>query len=86
MRHVPSIDASGLRVLEEMVADGKTGGYIIVFSAVSRSVYRAMRKSGLVNAAGRDNFAADIFAAISLARKHLSGTASYDERPATELH
>ena len=82
MRRVPSIDASGIRVLEEVAADARAGGYIIVFSAVSRSVYRIMRKSGLVDAVGKKNFAGDIFGALEIACKHLdSGVVEPSERP-----
>ena len=71
MRNVTTIDASGVRVLEELASDAKGGGYVIIFSAVSRSVYRVMRASGFVETVGRNNFAADIFSAIKIARKHL---------------
>lgn len=71
MRHVPSIDASGVRVLEEMADDADANGYELVFSAVSRSVYRVMRQSGLVEKIGRKKFAGDIFAALEIAKKYL---------------
>ena len=71
MRQVPSIDASGIRVLEEMAEDAEANRYQLVFSAVSRSVYRVMRKSGLVEKVGRKNFAGDIFAALEIAKKYL---------------
>lgn len=71
MRQVPSIDASGIRMLEELVADARSGGYLLVLSAVSRSVYRVMRKSGLVEKIGKKNFAHDIFAALDIARQHI---------------
>jgi len=72
MRQVPSIDASGIRMLEEMADDARRDGYEIIFSAVSRSVYRVMRKSGLVEKVGRRNFAADIYSAIEIGRTHIS--------------
>jgi SulP family sulfate permease len=72
MRNVPTIDASGVHILEELAEEGKKDGYIIIFSAVSRSVYRVMRTSGLVEMIGKKNFAGDIFAALEIARKHLN--------------
>jgi anti-anti-sigma regulatory factor len=69
---VPTIDASGVHILEELAEEGKKDGYIIIFSAVSRSVYRVMRTSGLVEMIGKKNFAGDIFAALEIARKHLN--------------
>ena len=74
MRQVPSIDASGIRVLEELAGEAKAGGYVLIFSAVSRSVFRVMRQSGLVEKVGRQNFAGDIFIALERAGKYLAST------------
>ncbi|HRI04576.1 MAG TPA: sulfate permease [Pyrinomonadaceae bacterium] len=71
MRQVPTIDASGVHVLEELAAEAKENGQILIFSAVSRNVYRVMRKSGFVERVGRKNFAGDVFAALEVARAHL---------------
>ncbi len=71
MRQVPTIDASGIHVLEELTDEALGNGQIIIFSAVSRSVYRVMRKSGFVDKVGRQHFAADIFAALKVAETHL---------------
>lgn len=75
MRNVLTIDASGIHILEELISDGRANGFVVVFSGVSRSVYRVMRKSGLVDEVGRENFAADIHAAITIAETHLEETA-----------
>ena len=72
MRNVGTIDASGVHILDELVEEGRREGYILVLSAVSRSVYRVMRKSGLVETVGRGNFAGDIFRAIEISKQHLS--------------
>jgi SulP family sulfate permease len=74
MRQVPSIDASGIHILEELVKESHAVGCIVVFSAVSRSVYRVMRKTGFVELVDRNNFAADIFVALEIAQKHLDRT------------
>jgi SulP family sulfate permease len=71
MRHVPTIDASGIHILEELAEEAKQNGYILVFSAVSPNVYWAMQQSGLVENIGRDHFAGDIFAALEIARNYL---------------
>jgi len=71
MRQVSSIDASGIRVLEELAEEAQKGGYVIIFSAVSRSVFRVMRQSGFVEIAGKKNFAGDIFLALEIAKKYL---------------
>jgi sulfate permease, SulP family len=71
MRQVPSIDASGIHILEELVKESHASGCIVVFSAVSRSVYRVMRSTGFVDIVDRKNFVPDIFAALEIARKYL---------------
>ena len=82
MRHVLSIDASGVRVLEEMAEEARDHGYALIFSAVTRSIYRVMRQSGLVETVGRKNFAGDIFGALEIARRYLDDgeTEKQDER------
>jgi sulfate permease, SulP family len=77
MRNVLTIDASGIHILEEMAAEGRRDGYILVFSAVTRGVYRVMRNAGFVETVGRKHFASDIFVALEIAKLHLA--ASTDE-------
>ena len=74
MRNVLTIDASGIHILEELVKEGNRDGYILVLSAVSRSVYRVMRNAGFTDTIGRKNFAGDIFGALEIARQHLRET------------
>ena len=74
MRNVLTIDASGIHILEELASEARSNGYLLVFSAVSRSVYRVMRKSGFVDTVGRENFARDIYAALEIAERHLAAT------------
>ncbi len=74
MRNVSNIDASGLHILEELAEEARERGYIIVFSAVSRKVYRVMRSSGFVELVGREHFAGDIFRALEIAKRHLEST------------
>ncbi len=75
MRNVTSIDASGIRVLEEVADEAEQNGYILVFSAVSRKVYRVMRQTGFTKKVGRGHFAGDIFRALEIAQKHLESHA-----------
>jgi len=74
MRQVPTIDASGIHILEELVSEMHSRDAIVVFSAVSRSVYRVMRSSGFVDLVDRKNFAPDIFASLEIAKRHLADT------------
>lgn len=72
MRHVMTIDASGLHLLEELAREARDGGYLLIFSAVTPAVFAAMQKSGLVDEVGSENFAPDIFEAIDIAERHLN--------------
>ena len=74
MRQVPSIDASGIHVLEELAAEARENRQLLVFSAVSAAVYRVMEESGFVETAGPTNFGADIFAALEIAKAHIENT------------
>ncbi len=75
MRQVPSIDASGIHMLEELASDARESGQLLIFSAVVPSVFKVMDQSGFVEEAGRQNFAEDIFAALELAKAHIGDTA-----------
>jgi len=75
MRNVMHIDASGIRVLEELADEAEQNDYILVFSAVSRKVYRVMRQTGLTKKVGRGHFAGDIFRALEIAEEHLKSNA-----------
>ncbi len=78
MRHVPTIDASAIRIFEELAQEARERNYAMVFSAVSRSVYRVMRTSGLVDLVGRKNFAGDIFGALAIAEQHIAAGGRHD--------
>ncbi len=71
MRQVPIIDASGIHILEELVNESHAQGRVVVFSAVSRSVYRVMRTTGFIDLVDKRNFASDIFEALEIARSHI---------------
>ena len=74
MRHVPTIDASGIHILEELVEEAIANRRSVVFSAVSPKVFHVMEESGFAELVGKRNFAPDIFAALKIAKEHLSGT------------
>lgn len=71
MRNVLTIDASGIHILEELASEARSEGYMLIFSAVSRPVYRVMRKSGFTETVGKENFARDIYAALALAEQYI---------------
>ncbi|HSU26342.1 MAG TPA: sodium-independent anion transporter, partial [Pyrinomonadaceae bacterium] len=79
MRHVLTIDASGLHLLEEMAHEAREGRYALVFSAVSPGVFSAMQKSGLAEFIGNENFAPDIFKAVAIAERYLKNSEVHNE-------
>ena len=72
MRNVATIDASGLHILEELLDEARERGYIIVFSAVAPGVFKVMKESGFVGAAGAGRFAPDIFGALAIAEEYIA--------------
>jgi SulP family sulfate permease len=72
MRQVPTIDASGIHILEEFVRESHASGGIVIFSAVAESVVKVMKDSRFVDMVDERNFVPDIFAALEIARQHIS--------------
>ena len=68
MRNVMSIDASGLQVMEELLANTRKRNITLLLSAVSAQPHEAMRQSGFLNRLGEMNIAQDIFDALDRAR------------------
>src|SRR4029079_2759708 len=56
MRHVLTIDASGIHILEELVEEARAKGYVVIFSAVAPKVFETMKRSGFIEDAGKENF------------------------------
>jgi len=68
VRHVPSIDATGLHTLDELVDAMRRRGVTLIISAANQSVRRAMDRSGFTERLGAENFCEDIFCALDRAR------------------
>jgi len=66
-RRVPSIDASGVRVLKDLLRDAKTRGISLVFASVSAEVRHALDTSGFAAQVGTENFLPDLLAALDRA-------------------
>ena len=79
MRHVPTIDATGLQSMEELLADCRKHHVALVLSAVSGKTLEAMRRSGFVDRLGEENLAPDIYKALERARIILASAASKRE-------
>jgi len=68
MRHVPTIDATGLHTLDELVEAMRRRGVTLIISAANQGVRRAMDRSGFTERLGTENFCEDIFCALDRAR------------------
>ena len=68
MRQVPTIDASGLHSLEELLQSTKHRGIVLIISAARPSVRALMERTGFAAALGKGNFCEDIFGALDRAR------------------
>jgi len=68
MRLVPVLDASGITVMEEFIAQARIAGTQIVLSGVQRGPLRMLLRAGIRNHDGAVHFANDYPAAILIAR------------------
>ncbi len=67
MRSVPSVDADALRTIEQFVAKCKANGITVVFSHVNAQPMKAMKKAGLFEKFGEENFCKNIDSAMERA-------------------
>ncbi len=67
MRSVPALDATALRSLEQLCDDCIKKGVAVVFSHVNEQPLRIIKKSGLYDKVGNENFCEHIDAALSRA-------------------
>jgi SulP family sulfate permease len=72
MRHVVAIDATGLQIMDELLASMKRAGTTLILSAVSSQPLEAMRQSGLLARLGKENIAKDIYEALGRAEAILA--------------
>ncbi|HEU5181174.1 MAG TPA: STAS domain-containing protein [Candidatus Polarisedimenticolia bacterium] len=76
MRHVPSVDATGLQSMEELLHDCRRHHVALVLSAVSPRTLETMRRAGFVERLGEENLAPDIFKALERVQSLLAGDPS----------
>jgi SulP family sulfate permease len=69
MRHVQTIDASGLHSLRELVETTARRNITVIVSAVRPDVRELMERTGLAESIGAENFCDDIFVALERARE-----------------
>lgn len=67
MRSVPHIDASGMRVLEDIYEKTKKEGTVLVLSGIKKEVRRSLDQAGLLKLLGDDNVQPDINHALQRA-------------------
>ena len=69
MRMVPAVDATGLRVLEDVLDQTRHGGGTLLLTGVQAQPLEAMEKSGFLDQLGRENLMDNIDAALARARE-----------------
>lgn len=69
MRSVPAIDTTALIALEDLYHKCKKNGIEIIFSHVEKQPFSAMKKAGLVDLVGEENFCAHIDDALERAKQ-----------------
>ncbi|MFI5318550.1 MAG: SulP family inorganic anion transporter [Myxococcota bacterium] len=72
MRDVVVVDASGLRALEDLLAQTKRDGTVLLLSGVHAQPLVAIERSGLLAKVGEDNALPDIESALARAREILA--------------
>ena len=68
MRSVPAIDANAMKILHDMVCDAKKRDITMVFSHVNAQPMNVMKRDGLIELAGKENFRTNIVDAINYAK------------------
>lgn len=69
MRHVSSIDATGLQSMEELLSSCRRNGATLILSAVASQPRDAMRQSGFLARLGEDHVAENVYAALEMAER-----------------
>ena len=72
MRHVTVLDATGLRVFEELLESVHRKKTTLVLSAVSKQPLNVMQQSGFISKLGEENICDDIFGALKRADEILA--------------
>jgi SulP family sulfate permease len=72
MRHVQTIDASGLHTLEELLESTRRRGIALIISAARPNVRDLMERTGFVEALGVENLCEDIYCAMERAQQFLA--------------
>lgn len=76
MGHLLSIDASGIRALENLHSDLVRQGRSLILSGIHKQPLYAIQSSGFLAQLGEDNLCGDLTEAIKLARQKIEGSTS----------
>lgn len=79
MRHVQTIDASGLHTMNELLEAAQRRRIALIISAANAEVRELMERVGFSEALGAENFCEDIFVALDRAREVLAAKASKEK-------
>jgi len=71
MRHVRSIDATGLQSMEELLSSCRRNHVALILSAVAAQPLEAMRQSGFLQRLGEENAVKDIYEALDRAAQQV---------------
>lgn len=77
MRHVLSIDATGIKALDEVIAKTQREGTHLILSGVHTQPLFALEKIGLVDQIGRENLCENLDTSIKRAKKIISTAAQH---------
>ena len=77
MRHVLSIDATGIKALDEVIAKTQREGTHLILSGVHTQPLFALEKIGLVDQIGRENLCENLDSSIKRAKKIISTAAQH---------
>lgn len=72
LRHVPAVDATALRALENVVHAAQHNGTALLISGIHKQPAAAMKKAGLIEKIGHANIHKDIHRALDQARQILA--------------
>ncbi|WP_287371822.1 sulfate permease [Prosthecochloris sp.] len=80
MRNVPVIDATGLNMLKEMVADSSRTGTKLILSGVNPETLSTMRQYGIIEDIGQKNIVDHIDSALDRAKQLLDNSLSAQKK------
>ena len=72
MRNVPAIDASGIRVLDDLFRSFRHQHIRFLISGIQAQPLVALDRAGKLDEYGRENFVASLDEALEVAKRHVA--------------